>query len=73
MTEPRIHMRHVRQLRSRGVTCSPGIRGWVRMHDVDLLRLAREGLPGEEALRIGDAFALAVLERARAEANDGRR
>lgn len=71
MAEPRIHMRHVRQIRGRGITCTTGIRGWVKANAIDLRRLASEGLPGEEALRIGDAFALAVLQRAREEAARG--
>lgn len=72
MSEPRIHMRHVRQLRGRGVTCMPGIRAWAAQQGIDLRAFNRDGLPGEDALRMGDAFALAVLEIARKEAADGR-
>ena len=70
--EPRLYMRHARQVRGRGVTCLLGIRGWAAMHGIDLRKFNREGLPGEEALRIGDAFALAVLQRAREESAHGR-
>ena len=68
MTEPRIHMRHARALRGPGVTCTPGIRAWCDAHGVDIRKFAAEGCPGEDALRIGDAFALRLLELARKEA-----
>lgn len=68
MSEPRIHMRHVRALRGRGVTCTPGIRTWCSVNSIDLRRFAAEGVPGEEALRIGDAFSMRLLEIARKEA-----
>ena len=62
-------MRHARALRGRGkVTCTPGIRAWAAQHGIDLRRFAAEGVAGEEALRIGDAFALQLLEIARKEA-----
>lgn len=73
MTEPRIYMRHARALRGNGVTCTPGIRTWCAQHAVDLRMFAAEGVAGEEALRIGDAFSLRLLEMARKEAaSDGR-
>lgn len=69
MTEPRIHMRHARALRGRGkVTCTPGIRAWISLHGIDIRKFAAEGVAGEEALRIGDAFALKLLDIARKEA-----
>ncbi|WP_374607100.1 hypothetical protein [Thermomonas sp.] len=69
MTEPRIHMRHARALRGRGKqTCTPGLRGWAALHNIDLMRFAREGYAGEDALRIGDYFALELLDIARTEA-----
>ena len=64
----RIHMRHVRQLRGRGVTCAPGIRAWCAQHGVDLRVLASEGLPVEVAQRIGGPFAERLLEIVRKEA-----
>ena len=74
MTEPRIHMRHARALRGRGKqTCTPGIRGWAALHGIDLRAFAANGVPGEDALRIGDAFALRLLEIARKEAADNGR
>ena len=73
MTEPRIHMRHVQRLRANKRTCTPSIRTWVAQHGIDLRRFTADGVPGEEALRIGDAFALRLLEIAREEAaTDGR-
>lgn len=72
MTEPRIHMRHVRALRGRGVTCTPGIRTWCAANKVDLRKFATEGCAGEDALRIGDAFSLRLLEIARKEAANAR-
>lgn len=68
MSEPRIHMRHARALRGRGPTCTRGIRTWCEANGVDLRGFAAEGVAGEEALRIGDAFSLALLELARKEA-----
>lgn len=70
MTEPRLYMRHVQQLRGR-TTCRSGIRGWCARHGVDLRAFAEGGMAGEDALRIGDAFALAVLAIARKEAANG--
>lgn len=78
MTEPRIHMRHVRAIKQqtgRGQTCTDSIRRWCAQNGVDLKQLSSEGIPGETALRIGGAFALAALEIARkeqAEAGNGR-
>lgn len=72
MTEPLITMRHVRALRGRGVTCTPGIRAWAAQHRIDLRAFNRDGIAGEEALRINDAFSLRLLEIARKEATDGR-
>lgn len=75
MSEPRIYMRHARQAarRAGGITCAFGIRGWCAQHGISLTTFAKEGAAGELALRIGDAFALAALEIARAEAaNHGR-
>lgn len=64
----RIHMRHVRQLRGRGVTCTAGIRAWCAQHGVDLRLLASEGLPVEVAQRIGGPFSERLLEIVRKEA-----
>lgn len=69
----RIHMRHVRQLRGRGVTCAAGIRAWCAQHGVDLRVLASEGLPVEVVARIGGPFVEQLLEIQRTEAQrDGR-
>lgn len=69
----RIHIRHVRQLRGRGVTCTSGIRAWCAQHGVDLRVLASEGIPVEQAQRIGGPFVEQLLEIARKEAQqDGR-
>ena len=66
-------MRHVRQLRGRGVTCSDGIRSWCAQHGVDLHLLAREGIPVDQVQRVGGPFVEQLLEIARKEAQrDGR-
>lgn len=66
-------MRHVRQLRGRGVTCMPGIRPWCAQHGVDLRVLASEGIPVEQAQRIGGPFVEQLLEIVAKEAQgDGR-
>ena len=61
-------MRHVRQLRGRGVTCAPGIRAWCTQHGVDLHQLASEGLPVDVVRRIGGPFVERLLEIAHQEA-----
>ena len=70
MTEPRIYMRHARQAARRpgGVTCAGGIRAWCAHNRISLTAFRTEGVAGELALQIGDAFALAALEVARREA-----
>ena len=73
MTEPRIHMRHVQAMRSKPRVCKNGIRAWAAQHGIDLMRFAREGYAGEDALRIGDYFALELLDIARKEAADNGR
>lgn len=73
MTEPRITMAHVRRLRRRGTTCTPGIREWCDAHSFDLRKFVQDGVAGEEALRIGDPFTLALLEIARSEGGTGGR
>ncbi|MGV8954047.1 MAG: hypothetical protein ACOH2M_23310 [Cypionkella sp.] len=71
MTELRIHMRHVRQVRGHGVTCTNGIRAWCALHGVDLRVMASEGMTETEAQRIGGAFADAAIAIARKEATGG--
>lgn len=69
MSEPRIHMRHVRQASPRvALTCANGIRALCAQHGIDLRAFVRDGVPGEMALRNGGHFALTVLEIARKEA-----
>lgn len=70
MTEPRIYMRHVRALRGSGPTCTLGIRTWCAFNRIDLRKFSAEGIAGEEALRLGDAFSLRLLAIARTEATD---
>lgn len=70
--EPRIYLRHVRQLRRTGITCAPGIHAWCAQYGVDLYTFTRDGIAGEEALRIGGPFASALLDIARTEAVNGR-
>lgn len=72
MTEPRVHVRHARQVPgARGVTCAPGIRTWCTQNNIDVNAFLREGIPGEECLRIGGHFALTALDIARKEATRG--
>lgn len=69
MTEPRIYMRHVQQIKGNGVSCANGMREWCKQNGVDLHKFAKEGVDGEVALRIGDAFCMRLLKIAREEAN----
>ncbi|MBS0370476.1 MAG: hypothetical protein JSS57_14885 [Proteobacteria bacterium] len=66
----RVYMRHVRKLRGRGVTCTPGIRAWCAAHGVDMRKLANEGIPVSDAHRIGGAFMDELIEIVRKEAQD---
>lgn len=70
--EPRIYMRHVRQLRGHGITCAPGIHAWCAQYNIDLSSFIRDGIAGEEALRVGGPFADALLNIARRELAGGR-
>ena len=67
----RIHMRHVRRLRGRGVTCTTGIRAWCEQHGVDLRELASAGIPIEQARRIGGPFIERLLDIVLTEGRDG--
>lgn len=73
MSGLRIYMRHVRQLRGRGVTCAPGIRAWCAQYGISLRALNNEGVPVEQLERAGGPFAERLLEIVRKEAaDDGR-
>jgi hypothetical protein len=73
MTEPVVHLRHVRMMLRNGrkPLCADGILAWCERHGVDIEQLGTTGIPGERALEIGDAFSLRALEFARQEAADG--
>lgn len=70
MPEPVIRFQHVRAIRRRAdrVLCVDGIRMWCERNGIDYQQLLDEGIPGERALELGDAFALKALENARQEA-----
>lgn len=55
------------KLDGEGMLCAPGIRAWANRHGLDIRTLVSEGLPVEEAERIGDAFSLRAAAIARAE------
>lgn len=59
--DPMVRMRHLRRLGY----CAPGVRAFCARHNLDLRRLAREGLPASEIERTGDAMASAAAEEAR--------
>lgn len=59
------HVRGMPGMSRRGGLCASGAREWCRRHNVDLRDFVRNGLDEAEVLRIGDAFALAVVEHAR--------
>lgn len=70
MTELRITMAHARAARQvgAGVLCAPGIRAWVKRHNIDVLDFQKNGMPLSRALEIDDAFARRVIEIAIEEA-----
>ena len=70
MTEPVVHLRHVRMIRRGGdrPLCASGIRAWCERHGVDADLFFAQGVPGELCIQIGDAFALKALNFAREEA-----
>ena len=59
------HMRTVPYFSNRRGYCVPGARAWAKRYGLDWRRFMREGLPEEELLATGDAFALAVVAHAR--------
>lgn len=73
MSEPVVHLRHARMIRRNGdrALCAAGIRAWCERYGIDADVFFAEGIPGEEFVRIGDAFGLKALEFARQEAADG--
>ena len=68
--EPRVRMRHVRQMKGCG-----DIGNWWRFfdrHGLDRRTFLRLGLPVSQVEATGDAMAIQAAANARAEANDGR-
>jgi hypothetical protein len=45
--------------------CAAGGRAWFKRHGLDWSDFVRNGIDAERLLRIGDGFALAVVEHAR--------
>jgi len=73
MIEPRVYMRHVRQVStSQRMTCAAGIRAWCEANNIDLREFLRDGMPGEQAAAIGGHFGMTALDNARKEAASGR-
>lgn len=73
MSEPVVHLRHARMIRRAGdrALCAAGIRAWCERYGIDAEVFCAQGIPGEELVRIGDAFGLRALEFARKEAANG--
>lgn len=67
MTEPRVHMRHVRALK----LCARGARAWCARHGVDWAQLRGEGVPVERMRAVGDDYALRAVALAEAEVARG--
>lgn len=69
MSEPLVFMRHARQIRKSDgtVICMNGIRAWCERYEIDVATFIRDGVPGERFAEIGDFYALAALDFARAE------
>ncbi|WP_415518852.1 MAG: hypothetical protein ACEB74_13960 [Desulfovibrio aminophilus] len=64
MSEPRVHVRHMRALGY----CLRGCRAFYAAHGLDWRRCLHEGTPGEQLAATGDAMALKLLDLARREA-----
>lgn len=62
-----VTVRHVRE----ELLCTRGMREWLTVHNFSIVEFVRQGLPVEKLEATGDAFALKVCARARAEAEGG--
>ena len=70
VTSVRVRMKHIRAER----LCAGGAREWWRRHKLDWSDFLANGIEASVLEATGDAYALRVVERARAEAEeDGRR
>lgn len=63
----RVYIRHVRE----EMLCTRGLRAWLLHHEFSVADFVRDGMPVERAEATGDAFALRVCARARAEFGKG--
>ena len=63
MTEPRLTVQHLRQLKF----CPSGARQWCERHGLDWRQLVREGLPISQIEAVGDAFAMHASQLVREE------
>lgn len=61
-----VTMRHCRQAKA----CAAGVRTFLRRHNLDYRKFFKQGLPAEEWEGTGDAMAIKIAARARAEAAD---
>lgn len=61
-----ITLADARAIGGHGVHCAPGIRAWFARYGLDYRAFVREGIPAQVLLATGDAFALRVVQIARA-------
>ena len=64
MKNLRVFPRHLQQI---GLCLVPGARDWVARHGFSWREFVRFGLPAEELLTTGDAFAIRAVEQAKKE------
>lgn len=64
MNDLRITMAHARAARlvGTGTLCAPGIRAWIKRHNINVHEFQEHGMPLSRALEIDDAFARRVIE-----------
>lgn len=58
MTEVRITMRHMREMRY----CASGVRTFFTRHSLDYTAFLKSGIPAEQLAATGDAMASKVVE-----------
>ena len=59
-------MAQVRGFNVRPGLCRSGARAWAARHGLDWDTFRKRGLPASQLLAVGDAFAVATVEQARA-------
>lgn len=68
MTEPVIHIRHMRQAK----LCMNGTRAWFAARNWSWQSFITDGRPAEDFIATGDPLAMRPVEAARREAEHGR-